>query len=66
MTKEKRVHGMTGRRNAAHAVTPNSHLCIRVNADQRREWAAAAKEEGKTMSVWIIDACNWRILKGLT
>ena len=48
------VHGNTGRRNAAHDVTPDSHLHIRVPSSKKAAYVKAAQADGVKLSEWVI------------
>lgn len=47
-------HGNTGRRNAAHDVTPDSHLHIRVPSSKKAAYVKAAQADGVKLSEWVI------------
>lgn len=48
------MHGNAGNRNAAHEVTPDSHLHIRVPSSKKAAYVKAAQASGMKLSEWVI------------
>lgn len=49
-------HGLTGKRNAAKAVTASAQLQIRMTPEEKGHFAALAEASGMTLSTWTMEA----------
>lgn len=52
----KKIHGMTGKRNAVKEKTASAQLQIRLRPDVKRTYTALADAAGLTLSAWAIKA----------
>ena len=55
----------TGRSHSAGSVSFDRHESLyNVLPAQLLEWTDAAHDEGRTLSEWVTEACNWRLIRG--
>ena len=50
------IHGMTGQRNAAKAVTKSAVLTIRCKPQERASWVKASKDQ--KLVDWVTNTLN--------
>lgn len=53
--QEKKVHGMTGKRNAAKDIRKDARVTVRLEHELRSKLSKMADEKGKTLSALIVE-----------